>query len=129
MTELEDKQHRLGEFLDRHALDGVFLQRRNNFAWITCGRDNHIANHSPIGVAAILATRDSKRVCFTNTIEAPRFAQEELDGTEIEVVSYTWHDAKLGRSMLRDLIAARKIAADVNDFADLMRPLPDEFSQ
>ena len=57
MTELETKMHRLGEFLDRHELEGVMLQLRNNFAWITGGRDNHIANNTPLGVAAILVTR------------------------------------------------------------------------
>jgi Xaa-Pro aminopeptidase len=134
-SELQVKQARLNAFLDRHNLDGVFLQRRNNFAWITCGRDNHIANNSPAGVAGILATKDGKRVCFTNTIEAPRFAGEELAGTGIEVVAYLWHDPKAGNKMLGGLLAGRNIGADVNDvgefdhlFAGLSK-LPDDFDE
>ena len=60
------------EFCDKHKLDGVLLTLRSNFSWITCGRDNHIANNTPVGVATILATKDGKRVCLANSIEAPR---------------------------------------------------------
>ena len=60
ISELDVKQQRIAAFLDQHALDGLLLARRDNFSWITCGRDNHIANNSPMGVASILATRDSR---------------------------------------------------------------------
>lgn len=134
VDEISIKMKRLTDFLDRHQLDGVLLHRRNNFAWITGGRDNHIANSSPSGVAYLLATRN-QRVCFTNTIEAPRFADEELAGTGIEVVSYPWYDAAKGRKALQDLIAGRKIAADVNDSGDFnalgagLLPLPADFNE
>lgn len=132
--EIKTKLHRLTEFLDRHRLDGVFLNHRPNFAWITGGRDNHIAGNSPNGVAAILATRDS-RICFTNTIEGPRFAEEELAGAGIEVVTYPWHDPKAATKKLKELIAGRKLAADPTDngefdrFAAGLLPLPADFSQ
>ena len=61
-SESEIKIDRLGTFLDRRGLDGVLLTRRENFAWITCGRDNHIPNNSPQGIASILATRDGQRI-------------------------------------------------------------------
>ncbi len=32
------KQQRLAHFLERHDLDGVLLQHRANFAWVTNGR-------------------------------------------------------------------------------------------
>jgi Xaa-Pro dipeptidase len=133
-SEIETKMERLESFLDRHHLDGVFLNHRANFAWITGGRDNYIAGNSPNGVAAILATRD-KRICFTNTIEAPRFSTEELAGTDIEVVAYTWHNWREGQRMLKEIIRTRKFASDVADNGDHnrfdvgMAKLPDEFSQ
>jgi Xaa-Pro aminopeptidase len=133
--ELQLKQSRLNAFLDRHGLDGVYLQRRNNFAWITGGRDNHILNASPAGVAAILATKDGKRVCFTNTIEGPRFAGEELAGLGIDVVAYLWHDPAAANKMLGEVIAGRRIAADVNDIGEFnhmatgMSKLPGDFDQ
>jgi Xaa-Pro aminopeptidase len=132
-TELQIKQDRLAEFLDRHRLDGVLLGRRNNFAWITGGRDNRIANFSPAGVAYILAGRDGSRVCLTNTIEAPRFRTEELTGTDIEVIEWPWYDPSAAQRVLKDAIAGRRIAADVSDVGEFnhfgagFSRLPDDF--
>ena len=50
--EIAVKLEKLGEFLDRHRLDGVILGQRNNFAWITGGRNNMIPNNAAAGVAA-----------------------------------------------------------------------------
>lgn len=133
-SEIQIKLRRLGEFLGRHGLDGVLLNHRANFAWITCGRDNYIPGNSQNGVASILAT-ERERICFTNSIESPRFSREELAGTGIRVVDFPWHDAEQGRKVLRELIGGRRIAADVADNgnfdhfgAGLVR-LPDDFGQ
>jgi len=131
--EIKTKMGRVAEYLDRHKIDGVFLNHRASFAWITGGKDNHIAGTSPSGVAGILATRDS-RICFTNTIEGPRFVEEELAGTGIEVVTYPWEDAKAARKKLKELIGGRKFAADPTDGGDFDRfgagflPLPGDFT-
>src|SRR4051812_31890453 len=85
--EIQIKLSRLGTFLDRHRLDGVLLRQRNNFAWITGGKDNHIPNNQSAGVASIFATR-SARVCITNNIEAVRMRDEELAGMGIEIREY-----------------------------------------
>jgi Xaa-Pro aminopeptidase len=133
-NEIKTKMARLTEYLDRHGLDGVFLNHRSSFAWITGGKDNHIPGNSPNGVAGILATRDS-RICFTNTIEGPRFVEEELAGTGIEIITYPWQDSKAGEEMLRELIAGRKIAADHTDggvcdrFGAGCVPLANDFSE
>src|SRR5687767_8191642 len=116
VNELEHKTRRLQEFLDRHKLDGVLLTLRSNFAWITCGRDNHIANNTPVGVASILATKDGKRVCLANAIEAPRMKHEELVGTGIETISFPWHDGGARQKAVREIIGDQKIAADSEDF-------------
>src|SRR3954468_17083695 len=91
--EIQTKQRRLGEFLDRHGLDGVLLQQRANFAWITGGRDNHIANNTEAGVAAVYATA-GERICLANNIEAPRMEREELSRTDVDVGSFPWYDRK-----------------------------------
>jgi Xaa-Pro aminopeptidase len=132
--EIQTKLTRLGDFLDRHKFDGVFLSHRANFAWIAGGKNNYIPNNSSNGVASILATGDS-RVCFTNTIEGPRFSEEELAGTGIEVVTYPWEDSKAGTKKLKELVAGRKIAADPTDGGEFDRlgaglvPLLGDFVQ
>jgi len=127
-SEIEVKTARLGEFLDNHHLDGVMLTLRSNFAWITAGKCNRIANNTPVGVATILATRDGKRVCLANRIEAPRFRDEELVGTGIEVVEFPWYDGAAGQKIVRELIGGRKIAGDSENFGLHLPQLPGDFT-
>lgn len=122
------KQQRLEQFLGRHGLDGVLLQHRSNFAWITNGRDNHVPGNTPEGVAAILATPEG-RVCITSEIEAARMREEELATTGIDVVSVPWHDRKAQTVKVLELIAGRKIAADADKLGIGLRPLPDDFAE
>src|SRR5947207_1550999 len=127
--ELRIKFERLNEFLDRRQLDGVLLTLRSNFAWITCGRGNKIANNTPVGVASILATRDGKRVCLANAIEAPRMRDEELVGTDIETIEFPWWDGGAGARIVSDVIAGKSIATDCDAFAGLpLRRLRGEFN-
>jgi len=126
--EIQTKQRRLAAFLDRHGLDGVLLQQRGNFAWITGGRDNHIANNTEAGVVAILATPD-KRVCVANTIEAPRMEQEELARTGVEVASFPWYDRQRGAKTVKELIGGRRFAADIDALGVGLPALPAEFAE
>jgi Xaa-Pro aminopeptidase len=127
-TELEIKSDRLAEFLDRHRLDGVLLQERRNFAWITAGADNHVANDSVAGSAAILATADSQ-ICLATTIEAPRMELEELAGRDIELVSVPWWDLERARRTARDLIGSATVACDVDVLHLGLPALPVEFAE
>ncbi len=127
--EWQTKRQRLIAFLERHGLDGVLLTHRNNFAWITGGRDNHIANNSPVGVASILATRDGTRVCFANEIEAPRMRAEELGATGIETIDFPWYDGRAATQTVRDVIGGRKVAADSEAFGLPLAPLPGDFAE
>ena len=115
-NEIDVKLRRLAAFLDHHNLDGVLLTLRSNFAWITGGKCNRIPNISPVGVGSILATKDGKRVCLANRIEAPRFAGEELVGTGIETIEFPWYDGAAGQKIVRDVIGGRKIAADSENY-------------
>ena len=126
--EIQTKQRRLAEYLDRHHLDGVLLQQRANFAWITGGRDNHIANNTEAGVAAILAT-PTERVCLANNIESPRMEREEFARGGVPVVSFPWHDRKKSLAKVTEVIAGRKIAADIDPLGLGLPPLPAGFNE
>jgi Xaa-Pro dipeptidase len=127
-TESQTKRDRLNAFLDRHKLDGVLLTRRDHFSWITCGRDNHIANNTPMGVASVLATRET-RICLANSIEAPRMKGEELVGTEIETIDFPWYDAAAGSRVVKEAIAGRTIASDGASFGLPLAALPADFAE
>lgn len=124
-SEIATKLQRLTGYLANCGLDGVLLQKRANFAWITGGRDNHIPSTSESGVAAILATAD-KLVCLTSCIEGPRFRTEELANSGIEVVEYPWWDHQAAGRIAADVIGGRKIASDTGAFG--LSPLPAGFT-
>jgi len=126
--EWQIKQKKLGAFLQRHGLDGVVLWHRSNFAWATGGGDNHIANNSPVGVAAILATAES-RLCLANTIEAPRMQQEELAGLGIDVVSFPWYDRAAAQKIAQEVFGGLRLATDADELGLGLPPLPADFAQ
>ena len=128
-TEWQTKQKQLATFLERHNLDGVLLTHRNNFAWVTGGKDNHIPNNSPVGVASILATRDGTRVCLANQIEAPRMRAEEMNGTGIETIDFPWYDPAAATNTVRDVIGGRKVAADSETHGLPLPGLPGDFAE
>lgn len=127
-SEIDTKLQRLAGYLQLHQLDGVLLSGRPNFSWITGGRDNHIVSVSEGGVAGILATAD-RLICLANQIESPRFRTEELAHLGIEVIDYPWWDIPAAQKRVREVIAGRRVAADL-DFLGLGLPsLPDGFSK
>jgi len=112
-SEFEIKSKKIVELLDRHRLDGILYSERANFAWITCGRDNHIPNNTPLGVASLLFTK-TERICLTSNIEQPRMEFEELTGLGIKVVSYPWYDKLAAQKTVRDVIGSKRIVCDVD---------------
>jgi Xaa-Pro aminopeptidase len=127
-SELEIKSDRLAEFLDRNRLDGVLLQERRNFAWITGGADNHVADDTRVGGAAILATGDGQ-VCLATSSDAPRMELEELAGRDIDVVVLPWWDQEHARRRLRELIDDAVVACDTDRFGLGLPVLPPVFAE
>ena len=128
-NEVATKTERVQAFCVRHGLDGVWLQNRNNFSWITCGRDNHIANSSHVGVTAIYASKDGERICFANSIEAPRMNTEELVGTGIEMIDFPWYDSAAAKKVIGDVLGGKKVAADTDTTGLGLQSLPGDFAQ
>ncbi len=125
-NEIQIKLQRLGTYLAANALDGVLLQNRANFAWITGGRDNHVVLESEGGVAGILATAD-RLVCLTNHIESPRFRTEELADMGIEVIDFPWWSPAEAAEVVRRVVGERKIASDNGAFG--IAELPPGFAK
>ncbi len=76
MRELQLKLDRLRALLAARQLDALLLARVSSFAWATCGAASYINTAATDGVGALLIT-PSEHILITNTIEAPRFEQEE----------------------------------------------------
>ena len=99
--EVEIKLDRARRYLRARKLSGVFLTRRNNFAWITAGGDNHVSLGQAEGVATVFLDA-RKAYAIMNNIEAPRLAAEELP-RPFDILDFPWHDPAGKDRILRRL--------------------------
>ncbi|MFJ5964196.1 M24 family metallopeptidase [Bacillus sp. NPDC093026] len=74
-------------------LDGVLVQKRNNFSWLTGGRRNHIVLNTPEGVCKLLVLKDDI-VLFVNQMEEKRIIEEEMAYVDhpFQVVTMDWYE-------------------------------------
>lgn len=112
-SEVQLKYQKVCDYLEEHALDGVYLARLSSFAWFSAGGDARVENHSQFGVASLLITK-SKRFLLTNNIELQRILREQLTGIEdlFEVVVYDWFDRAAEITTLRELTQNLTVASD-----------------
>ena len=96
--------------IERLGLDAIVLRRPENFAWYSGGADNRVDHASPVGVAAIVVTRQGDHV-LTDNIEAPRMREEQVPGWD--VVEYEWHAGP--GDLVRELTGGGAIGADAPD--------------
>jgi len=112
-----EKERRLAAWCKERGVDGVWLRRRTNIAWLSDGADVHVDASSSTGVGSIVWT-PRKKIVLTSNIEKPRLADEEFgDGWEIQPQDW-WRAEKLPKA---------KLATDFPDdpFADLRASLTD----
>ena len=103
--EVQVKLKRARGYLREKRLSGVLLSRRNNFAWITAGGDNHVSLAQAEGVAAIFLT-GRKAYAIMSNIESPRLRAEELPRA-FELLDHPWHDPAGRERIFRRLIKGR----------------------
>jgi Xaa-Pro aminopeptidase len=97
--EVARKLESVARFLHEQSLDRVLLQRRGPVGWLLAGVDTHVRMDTEEGVALVSVDRAGKAVLFTDVIEAPRLADEELRGLPIEVVSVAWTEQRLDKAL------------------------------
>jgi Xaa-Pro aminopeptidase len=85
---MDEKDARLASFCDARGVDGIWIRRRANVAWLAGGADVHCNSASELGVASILWTREKKSV-LASSIEEARLRAEEL-GSEWELAVTPW---------------------------------------
>ena len=126
-AERELKHWQVAAFLDSHELDGVLLSRRCNFSWYTAGARNYVGTADDVGNSTLLVTRE-RAICLTTNIEATRLKDEDLAGTGIEVVRYSYADAADRTRTLAEAIGRRLVAADAPVAGVNSVRLPGEFN-
>ena len=66
--EVGEKNRRITAFLAKHGYAGVIISNTRNFAWATCGRDNHVVRGSDAGVGHALYLADGGKYSIPNTV-------------------------------------------------------------
>lgn len=100
IEEFDKKRARTAQYLEKKGLDAVYLKRRCNFSWITCGGDNRIVDHSEEGWSGVLVTK-RRAVLITDNTEMPRIVGEETGSLPIEKYGYTWYKSELRDAILK----------------------------
>lgn len=98
-AEITEKLRRVRGLLRELKLDGVYLKRHANFAWITGGQTSVINIASDLGAVGILVT-ETDAFAISNSIEAPRLEREaQLPGLGFELRSFPWWDDREAKTV------------------------------
>lgn len=98
--------------MEEKQLDGVLIQKRNNFSWLTGGRRNHIVLNTPEGVCQLLVLKDDI-VLVVNQMEEKRIIEEEMAYFDhpFQVVTMDWFEDET--PYIQTLIKDKRIGADI----------------
>ncbi len=104
-----DRKHKLlAEYLHLKQLDGVVLERPENFAWLTTGGDNARRGTAET-TAALFISRDA-RVVLCNAVDSGQLFDRELPGLGFQVKEREWTEPR--EVLISDLCRGRNVASD-----------------
>lgn len=110
--ELEQKQHRIQQFLVENSLDAVLMSRHENIAWATTGLvEMRVAIPSETAVGSLLFTRSGERYYLTTNNEAPRLAEEEFAALDYKTIIWPWY-ANDVLAAIENIVGKKSMAAD-----------------
>jgi len=101
IEELEEKERRLREWLEKEGFEGVAFRTIGGFAWATAGGEGWVrlsVNPSPY-VAVLMG--DGRKFVFAPNIERGRVMEEELSGLGFEPVEFDWFEVRDDESLSR----------------------------
>ena len=109
--EIREKKQRVRSLLPKLKLDGIYLKRQSNFAWLTAGGSNTVGITFELGGAGLLLTAEREFV-ICNTIEAPRMEKEErLEERGFRIHSFPWYEDREAE-LVRELADGGRVGAD-----------------
>ncbi|HKM07779.1 MAG TPA: M24 family metallopeptidase [Sphaerochaeta sp.] len=109
--ELKIKLDRIRSMMLILGIDGVFLKRQDNFAWLTCGGQNYLG-WGEMGMCGLLVTQ-SETHSITNIIEKQRMIDEEkLEDMGFRIHAGNWFETDFEQKTLAKLVPSGKIALD-----------------
>lgn len=113
--ELAEKRHRITALLDAEGLDALLLTQEGSVAWVTGGAATRVSmSGGSDALASVLVMKDGTVYVFTDAIEAPRIAAEELPEQGVHMKVYPWEQGRAGdrAAMIQEIVGAGAIGAD-----------------
>ncbi|HEY8497853.1 MAG TPA: M24 family metallopeptidase [Limnochordales bacterium] len=109
--EMELKRQRLEGLMRSLKLDGLVIGRRDNFAWLTGGGDNHVVLATEMGEGYLLVEPERWTLIATN-IETPRLTREELAELPVplDVEAAPWWQGV--EPTIERLVRGKRVASD-----------------
>lgn len=113
--EMQGKERRVRELMEREGLDALAISTIANFAWLTCGGSNYVGIATEVGSATAVITRTAKYIVCDN-IEANRIRDEEIEAQGFELRSFNWFEPRRDDT-IKEIVGDGVLGSDV--------PLPD----
>jgi len=108
--EIDGKKALLKKLLADEKLDGIYLKKSFNFAWLTGGGHNLVGLATEVGNTGLLITANKDYV-ICNVIEAPRIEKEELIPEQgYELHSFPWFEDK--EAQIISSLAGKTVGSD-----------------
>ena len=109
--ELKFKLSKLRDIMSDRKLDGIYVKRQDDFAWLSCGGRNYVGV-GDMGNCGLLVTGD-KCYAVSNNIEQPRMIDEnDLEDMGFEYHSFVWYNGSQEANILSSLVPSGKIGFD-----------------
>lgn len=105
----QEKVKRMRGWMSSQKWDAVLITRRDNFAWLTTGGDNHVLKNTEMGVGHLLITPEQKYI-LAHRMDGDRLQEMQLVGQDYELRTLSWHEGD-PRSLAAAL-SGKRIAAD-----------------
>lgn len=108
VADIELKQTRVAEFLEREGLDALLLESPANFAWFTSGGDCTRSGES--ATTAALFITPAARVVICRNSDTPQVFDHELPGLGFQLKERAWTEPLA--DILTDLCRGRQVGSD-----------------
>jgi Xaa-Pro aminopeptidase len=108
--DVERKQSRIAEFLERKGYDALLIRQPHNFAWFTVGAE--CPKHAGTEPAAGLFITPDARVVVADNIDSGQLFDKQLGGLGFQLKQRPWHEGRNG--LLDDLCRGRNVACDAS---------------
>ena len=91
LRELSRKTEKVRRLLRDSGRAAALLDRQESFAWLSTGGDSRVVRTQEGGVGTLVITA-KKTFLVAYPMDGPRLMDEELGGSDIELVTVRWHE-------------------------------------